>query len=206
MECLILRGWGIGWGNVRCISGSQVGMILGVLMYAVLWWLYFTEIHLILDQAKLVPHITIAFWPSPDVLPNCSDITLMHGSRIWMIVPDCEAEFGSALVSMHLGESSGYAMALQACETRFIHPQTHSIYGPDIVYLGMVTGKISKTTDFYLNWCIKKQSTHIRNAGADERSSRPKVMGLRRSVGVCGRWWNHEIKEESFYVNFFSIT
>jgi predicted membrane GTPase involved in stress response len=96
-----------------------------------------------------------------------------------------------ALISMASGESSGYAMApLQARGTLFIHPQTqgnrnipyqrsiiptHNIY---TVYPGMVIGESSKTTDIYLNPCIKKQLTNIRAAAADDKIvlSSPKVM------------------------------
>ncbi|KAF9482852.1 hypothetical protein BDN70DRAFT_828411 [Pholiota conissans] len=87
-----------------------------------------------------------------------------------------------ALISMASGESSGYSMApLQARGTLFIHPQTQ-------VYPGMVIGESSKTTDLYLNPCIKKQLTNIRAAAADEKIvlASPKIMGLEESLAYMG--------------------
>ncbi|KAF8175757.1 P-loop containing nucleoside triphosphate hydrolase protein [Pholiota molesta] len=87
-----------------------------------------------------------------------------------------------ALISMASGESSGYSMApLQARGTLFIHPQTQ-------VYPGMVIGESSKTTDLYLNPCIKKQLTNIRAAAADEKIvlASPRIMGLEESLAYMG--------------------
>ncbi|KAF8970854.1 P-loop containing nucleoside triphosphate hydrolase protein [Flammula alnicola] len=87
-----------------------------------------------------------------------------------------------ALISMASGESSGYSMApLQARGTLFIHPQTQ-------VYPGMVIGESSKTTDLYLNPCIKKQLTNIRAAAADEKIvlASPRVMGLEEAMAYMG--------------------
>lgn len=108
-----------------------------------------------------------------------------------------------ALISMAVGESSGYAMApLQARGTLFIHPQTQGkVHIPKIiisipftffsfltVYPGMVIGESSKTTDLYLNPCIKKQLTNIRAAAADEKIvlSSPRVMGLEEALAYMG--------------------
>ncbi|KAF8152574.1 P-loop containing nucleoside triphosphate hydrolase protein [Crassisporium funariophilum] len=87
-----------------------------------------------------------------------------------------------ALISMASGESSGYAMApLQARGTLFIHPQTE-------VYPGMVIGESSKTTDLFLNPCLKKQLTNIRAAAADEKIvlASPKIMGLEEALAYMG--------------------
>ncbi|KAH9475560.1 50S ribosomal subunit assembly factor BipA [Psilocybe cubensis] len=87
-----------------------------------------------------------------------------------------------ALISMASGESSGYSMApLQARGTLFIHPQTQ-------VYPGMVIGESSKTSELYLNPCIKKQLTNIRAAGADEKIvlASPRIMGLEESMAYMG--------------------
>ena len=52
----------------------------------------------------------------------------------------------------------------------------------------MVIGESSKTTDLYLNPCIKKQLTNIRAAAADEKIvlSSPKVMGLEEALAYMG--------------------
>lgn len=57
-----------------------------------------------------------------------------------------------------------------------------------VVYPGMIIGESSKTTDLYLNPCIKKQLTNIRAAGADDKIvlSSPKVMGLEESLAYMG--------------------
>ena len=105
-----------------------------------------------------------------------------------------------ALISMAAGESSGYSMApLQARGTLFIHPQTQGkniffLFNipftnfSHLVYPGMVIGESSKTTDLYLNPCIKKQLTNIRAAGADDKIvlSSPKVMGLEEALAYMG--------------------
>ena len=106
-----------------------------------------------------------------------------------------------ALISMALGESSGYAMApLQARGTLFIHAQTQGnqplffytkifhLQTSHTVYPGMVIGESSKTTDLHLNPCIKKQLTNIRAAGADDKIvlSSPRVMGLEEALAYMG--------------------
>jgi len=93
-----------------------------------------------------------------------------------------------SLISMALGETSGYAMApLQARGIMFIRPQTNGKqYFGDLhimflighaVYPGMVIGECSKSQDLYVNPCLKKQLTNIRAAGADDKIviSSPKV-------------------------------
>ncbi|THV00201.1 hypothetical protein K435DRAFT_630294, partial [Dendrothele bispora CBS 962.96] len=68
-----------------------------------------------------------------------------------------------SLISMALGESSGYAMApLQARGTMFITPGTQ-------VYPGLVISETNKPGDLSVNPCAKKQLTNIRAAGADEK-------------------------------------
>ena len=52
----------------------------------------------------------------------------------------------------------------------------------------MVIGESSKTTDLFLNPCIKKQLTNIRAAGADDKIvlSSPRVMGLEEALAYMG--------------------
>lgn len=52
----------------------------------------------------------------------------------------------------------------------------------------MVIGESSKTSDLFLNPCVKKQLTNIRAAGADEKIvlASPKVMTLEESLAYMG--------------------
>ena len=52
----------------------------------------------------------------------------------------------------------------------------------------MIIGESSKTTDLFLNPCIKKQLTNIRAAAADEKIvlSSPRVMGLEEALAYMG--------------------
>ncbi|KAK7458173.1 hypothetical protein VKT23_010081 [Stygiomarasmius scandens] len=83
-----------------------------------------------------------------------------------------------SLISMAIGESSGYAMApLQARGVMFISPGTQ-------VYPGLVIGETNKPGDLSVNPCLKKQLTNIRAAGADEKIvvAPPKQMTLEEYI------------------------